>query len=378
MLRMRARHLAAQNPWISNAIQNWVTSLVGTGIRPTTAQRDAITQWEDWTLTADADGRTDFYGLQAVVARSLVVDGEAFVQLTYDDSGVQARVIPAHLIDDSLSRDLGNGRSIVQGIELDAHGKRVAYHVTPQNYGAAVRVPASDMLHVFKPLMPGQVRGVSWLAPVVLPAAELDDLSNAMLTGVKTAAMFAGIVTDQNGMGSLPFDGTQIGNVLESGLEPGTLKVLPSGYSISFSTPQQDQQTNEFVKHSLRGLAAGLGLPAHLLDGDLSGANYSSLRAGLLPFRAACEQIQYGVLVPQLLNPIWQRVMLDEPCEWIIPTFMQVDPMKAVQADIAEINAGLKSRRQAIAERGWSAEQLDDEIAADKAREKALGIEVKE
>jgi capsid protein len=36
--------------------------------------------------------------------------------------------------------------------------------------------------------------------------------------------------------------------------------------------------------------------------------------------------------------------------------------------------AGLKSRTQALAERGYDAEQVDAEIAADKAREKALGL----
>jgi capsid protein len=39
-----------------------------------------------------------------------------------------------------------------------------------------------------------------------------------------------------------------------------------------------------------------------------------------------------------------------------------------------QIEAGLKSRRQALAERGYDAEQVDAEIAADKAREKSLGL----
>ena len=38
------------------------------------------------------------------------------------------------------------------------------------------------------------------------------------------------------------------------------------------------------------------------------------------------------------------------------------------------INAGLKSRTQAISERGYDAEQVDAETAADKARSDALGL----
>ena len=111
----------------------------------------------------------------------------------------------------------------------------------------------------------------------------------------------------------------------------------------------------------------------------MSGANYSSLRAGLLPFRQRVEQVQYHVLVPQLLNPVWRRVQLLEgtpsaKAEWIMPAWLQVDPEKAVKADLLEINAGLKSRRQAVAERGWSVEQLDTEIAADREREASLNL----
>ena len=133
-------------------------------------------------------------------------------------------------------------------------------------------------------------------------------------------------------------------------------------------------------------LAAGLGLPEHLVSGDLTGANYSSLRAGLLPFRQRVEQIQYGIFVPQFLRPVWRRVLtigallnaleFDSamPVDWMMPRPMQVDPLKDVQATTAELAEGLTSRRKAVAERGWNVEELDAEIAADNARQKVLGL----
>ena len=48
--------------------------------------------------------------------------------------------------------------------------------------------------------------------------------------------------------------------------------------------------------------------------------------------------------------------------------------MMDVEAEILAINAGLKSRTQAISERGYDAEQVDAEIAADKARTDGLGL----
>ena len=49
--------------------------------------------------------------------------------------------------------------------------------------------------------------------------------------------------------------------------------------------------------------------------------------------------------------------------------------MKDANAEIAQIEAGLKSRTQAISERGYDAEQVDAEIARDREREKRLGLD---
>jgi capsid protein len=49
--------------------------------------------------------------------------------------------------------------------------------------------------------------------------------------------------------------------------------------------------------------------------------------------------------------------------------------MKDASAEILQIEAGLKSRTQAMAERGYDAEQVDREIAAERKREAALGLD---
>jgi capsid protein len=56
------------------------------------------------------------------------------------------------------------------------------------------------------------------------------------------------------------------------------------------------------------------------------------------------------------------------------PKWDWVDPIKDARAEIEQIDSGLKSRTQALAERGYDAEQVDAEIAADKTREKSLGL----
>jgi lambda family phage portal protein len=376
-LRARARHQAVNHPLIASGVRNLATALTGTGIVPTSrakskAKRRAFAKmWEAFTRQADADGRTDFAGLQAQIARGVIVDGEAFLQILDGEDGLPwLRLIPPELVDESMTRPVDGGGFIVNGIEFAADGTRVAYWVFPakptdlfQTYTAPVRIPASEMLHIFEPIAAGQVRGVSWLAPIVLPASEFDQLCDALLTGTKIAAMFAGFLTNQNSTdGADPFDGEA-----QPSLEPGTLQRLSGGWDIKFSTPGQAQQTGEYLKAMIRQLAAGLGVPSHWLDGDLTGANYSSLRAGLLPVRARCEAVQYLTLVPQFLDPVWREVFPDDAdgADWLPPAWAQVDPLKQVEADAAELAAGLTSRRKLIAARGWTVEDLDSEIAAD-------------
>ena len=62
-------------------------------------------------------------------------------------------------------------------------------------------------------------------------------------------------------------------------------------------------------------------------------------------------------------------------CNWLPTKWDWVDPLKDANAEIAQIEAGLKSRTQAIAERGYDAEQVDAEIARERAREKRLGLD---
>ena len=62
-------------------------------------------------------------------------------------------------------------------------------------------------------------------------------------------------------------------------------------------------------------------------------------------------------------------------CRWLPTKWDWVDPLKDANAEIAQIEAGLKSRTQAIAERGYDAEQVDAEIARERDREKRLGLD---
>lgn len=402
-LARRARYLAANNALAASGVEAWVSALVGTGIKPQSShQNQSVRQalnlsFETWTDDADADGLTDFYGLQALMVRRMVIDGESFALLINTGGRLRVRLIDAEQVDPSLNRELTGGGRIVQGIEFDAHGQRVAYHILPERPGmpfghltlTARRVPAEDVIHLFRPETPGQVRGISWFAPVLLRLADLDSWRDAQLVRQKIAAMLMAFVTTLDGTG-VPFDGTPDarGNLI-GGLEPGTIKFLDPQQDVKFSTPAGiGTEVIDFAKITEREIAVGLGLPASVLTGDLSAVNYSSIRAGLIEWRRRIEALQYGVIAFQVLRPVWRRwatieVLSDRasgevsaalPVKHIAPKQQWVDPKKDVEAELDAIAGGLMSRREAVTSRGVDIEALDAEIAADKARAESLGL----
>lgn len=408
-LRARSRHAAQNNPWAANGIAAIEAAAAGTGITPASAHPDETTRravgaaWDAWQASADAEGRLDFYGLTAAVTRAIATDGEALVQITESRDGPRLRHLPAELLAHDETRDgLPGGGYTIAGVEFNAAGQRVAYHLhrlVPTafaGFAAPIRVLAESVLHVFRPVAAGQVRGIPWLAPALLRLRDEDQTEDALLMAAKVAALHAGFLIDQNATGPSPFtaaEGDQRGSLLEASLEPGTMRVLPAGFDVRFSNPAQMQQAVEFLGLQLRAIAAGLGVPEYLLTGDLRNANYSSLRAALVEFRRRMEAFQHNTLIRQFCRPVWERFVAhaalrgqiegagfdEDPARYLAaefypPAWPWVDPMKDAQAERELIEGGLKSRRQAVSERGYSVEQLDAEITADRQREAALGL----
>jgi capsid protein len=225
-----------------------------------------------------------------------------------------------------------------------------------------MRVPAEDTVHLYRVDTAGQLRGTSWLTPAILPAHELTTLLDSLSIRAKVAAQLVGSITQDPGIDSpLPPSLQVIG---EDAIRPGTFLQLSPGERLELYSATPGNENGILIAAKIREIAAGIGLPTHLVDGDLTGANFSSLRAGLLPFRARVEAAQYQIVAPAL-DRIWRRVTGADVPEWLMPAPPPVDALKQVEADAAELAAGLTSRRKLVAARGWDLAQLDAELAAE-------------
>lgn len=403
-LQARSRAAVRNNPYAANILEVLTTNAFGTGIKPQSLAPAEVKEqiarlWLDWTDESDYDGAQDFYGLQGLILRSVIESGECLVRLKIQRRNqtvpLQLQVLESEFLDPETML-LPNGHRRIGGVEVDAMGRRVAYHLY-RNYPGddtfasteSVRIPASEILHIYKPLRPGQVRGEPWLARVLLKLHELDQYDDAELVRKKTAAMFAGFITRLDPEMAMMGEGepNESGQAL-AGLEPGTMQFLEPGEDIRFSQPSDVGGTYEaFMRQQLRSIAAGMGLTYEQLTGDLSGVNYSSIRAGLVEFRRRIAMIQHHLMVFQLCRPVWDRwfelailtnqlpLNASPKVKWIPQGFEWVDPLKDINARILSMQHGLRSRAEIVSELGYDVEEIDREIAADRAREASLARE---
>lgn len=411
-LLARSRELVVTNGYAANACEAFAANLIGDGIKPSSlitdaALRDQVQKlWLAWTDEADADGLTDFYGLQAMVAREMFVAGECFVRLRprRSEDGLlvplQLQLLQSEMLPFEKTEMDPNGNRIRCGIEFDLIGRRVAYHFRRRHPGDStdqrvavpdtVRVPAEEVLHIYRPIDAGQIRGLPHVAPAMVRLFLLDQYDDAELDRKKTAAMFAGFITKtapedpMMGEGAADLDGAAIAS-----LEPGTMQVLLPGEDVKFSSPADVGGGYEaFQYRTLLAVSASLGLPYHLVTGDVRQANYSSLRAELVEFRRRIGQLQHGVMAHQLCRPIWRRWLetavlsgalgadpvTARPVQWIPPRWDWVDPLKDIQAQVLAMEAGLTSRRKVVEATGYDIEEVDRENAADAKRASDLGL----
>lgn len=410
-LREQARHLVRNTPIGPRVLDVLSANIVGTGIRPVSAtgnrnlDKRVNALFAEWQARAVISGEVDFYGAQDLLVRSMVESGESLVRFLPQPSNsalpvpLQLRLMEGDQLDE-YQHGFNVTRNATLGIEFDADGRRKSYWIRRAHPGDphvlsdtnSVKVPARDIVHVYRTLRIGQVRGVSWFAPVMLRTSDLDSYLEATLVKARTEACFVGFVTSGDaGMPSKLAAPAETGREAlpgQSMMSPGQLTRLDPGEEVQFGQPSASSSFEPYVLHAAMAIAAGTGITYDQLTGDLRQANYSSLRAGKIEFRALVRQFQHLLLIPRLCQPVWERFIeaarlagkLPErrgqsyPVKWIAPGFEPIDPKKDLEADILAVRSGRMTWDEFVAEWGNDPETQAEELAAINERIDRLGL----
>jgi lambda family phage portal protein len=416
VLRTRSRDAYRNNAIARAAIDRLVADIIGTGVSPKPVQSDEesrltiINTWESWSSVCDADEQTDFYGLQTYALRAMLMSGEVLALLLPDDAGgipLKIRLIESDYLPFKNGR-LANGHVIVDGIELDAHSRRVAYWLHPNHPGDPdiagndpVRIPAAHVLHLFEPTRPGQLRGIPALAPVLVRLKDLDEFDDAQLIRQKIANLFVGFIKKdappepefaEEKPDSAPSDeetGPPAPEWLPYEFKPGLLQERDIGEDVTFSNPPgAPDGYREVTNSQLRLIASALGLPYALLTNDYRDTNDRVMRVSINEYKRRAMALIHNVLVPRFCAPIrdaWVDAAILtgvlpagrkdlKLTRWTPHAWPYIHPVQDIESDILAINNKLKSRSEALLERGYDAELVDREIAADHEREDTLGL----
>lgn len=323
ILRARSRDLMRNAPLASGAINTVVTNVVGTGLmlepqidgRALGMTDEQAQEWQEhtereWCLFSDScevdAARTlNFFGIQELAFRSVLGSGDVLVLLPAiqrDGSPYRTKLqlVEADRIsnpDNSHDSDTMTG-----GVEKDAAGAPIAYHIQSTHPGSTIigkrktewrAVPAygksgrRNVLHLFKPLRPGQSRGIPYLAPVMKPLKQLDRYTDAEIMAAVISGMYTVFIKNDLGDGAMaPMTPTS-----ETGgasgdedykLAPGAIVGLAPGEDVSTANPGRPNAAfDPFVQAVLRQIGVGLELPFEVLIKHFT-ASYSAARAAIL------------------------------------------------------------------------------------------------
>lgn len=416
-LRAHSRDLRKNNVYMTRFVEmvsthvvgpdgiTFESEILGNGQKPKEDWNDLIeSAWAQWGRCCSTDGRLSWLGFQHLAAETLATDGECIIRMVrgYPNAcGFAVEIIDADRLDHELSLPAGrNQNRIIMGVEVDAWGRAVAYHVFtahPGDYEAAparVRIPADEILHLYTEDRTRATRGVPWATPCMVQLNMLGRLWTAELAAGNFEADRLGILKSQTGLApdESP-DPVAMANEIQTehcsflGLEAGVDVVFPQLTHPNAILP-------DFSRALLKGIAAGFGVSYHSLAGDVSDANYSSARVALLDERdmwkkrqsafisGACDPIFRAWLPMALLSgavklPVSDPERLCRPVWWP-RSWDWVDPKKDAEAALISIRGGLSTHQQELGARGQDWRETFRQLQAERQYAAELGLDLSE
>ncbi|MDB4312127.1 phage portal protein [bacterium] len=387
-------------------LQSKVTARVSTDLDEV-VNRVVEENWHEFTRTCDLTKRGGMQEFDTLALKSLVRDGEVFIRRQRGWTGNRFRygikVVDACLVDDQLTKQLTNGNSVVNGVEVDAMDVPVAYWLKTKSLGGVVdtmstdhsRIPAEDMIHVFIQDEPGQTRGAPWTAPAMISLKHLDGFMEAAIVNARSKALCMGFLSDQPGEETDDLEGDTTGGDGETifNMEAGTIREIGAKQFQKFEAAFPSD-IDGFVKSIEKAITSSLPGSYASVSGDIENASWSALRNDEMRAKSSWSVVQQ-YYIRNVRTPIWedwlqqalltgqirlgeQRTFLlsdydrlNKPM-WFPPVYPSADELKRQNANKLRIEMGTASRAEVIAEEGKDMFDVDASRRASQESEEGI------
>jgi len=330
-IRARSRWLEQNNPYFISAINTMTNYCVGTGFELQMAvskqvydadlgeyvveEQDGFNDyveslWSDWAADcvrqAGPMSPDTFVDVQHLCMRRMMVDGEVLLHMVPDKSNgtvpLYIEPIDADNLDTNISEWKGN--PVVLGVEVDKRTwKPVAYWIYstsnqhPQRPSKInlIRVPATEIIHVYRKHFPYQLRGIPFAAGVSQKFFDIDGYNESQMIRNKIAAAFGVLLKTTEDTAPIPgledtdasdtedadgFPTDADGNILST-VAPGIMGRLPKGVEPFLVNPTAPENTyGMFLSENLKAIGAGteIGLSYTSLTRDTTKTTFAGGR----------------------------------------------------------------------------------------------------
>lgn len=451
----RARELVTGNGWGRAAMLRNADNLIGYQLRLNWQPNESIL---GITLPADfrqdvenrfmnaADGITRDFCINATdtlgelsnqALNHEFVDGESLLQAIWVPSApVGARtkyqLIDPTQLEDRLTPTPDGDRVVRKGVEIDARGCPVAYHIrksnphdyipTPGGYShKTIRIPTrvenhpfrKNILHSFTKDFTGTTRGATPFEAIAenLQLVKKNDLSYeqlmalcALMTVYVKSDLDVELFADALGGDDLnqviaefsanraavhDHNGYEVNGMPVSMLQPGD-----DLGSVQHNTPPDG--ITDFQLHQLKAIFGGLGVDFVSTSSDWANVNYSSARAAMLEmwktytkrrkqfatrvlsqiFAHWFEDMVSGglIVLPDGAPSLWEAPSAWLSCDWIGPAKGQVDPDKESKARDRDIKNGTRTLADINREDGKDPDAHLRELSEERAKYSKAGL----
>jgi len=381
--------------------------------------------YHKWQSIADAGQRMDFGAIQYLAERSLMEFGEYVILIHMIDDPLRPYNLALQILNPLRLRtpvDKQGDPAIKDGVELGAYGEPVAYWIkksSAQTGGSYMsdssdnflRIPArtghrANVLHFFISQEPEQVRGWPFFGPAMKFFRDLNDYLDAELVSNIVTSAFALFIKVAQSVN--PYDiASNLGSFSESRTtadgsdKPERYQEFLPGQILYGNTGEEAQpiaanrpgQTFEpFTRTIKKAIAMALNIPYPVLFKDVEGVNFAGFRSAMLDAWRVFS-MRRTWLGHMLCQPVY--TMLQEEaylrgelavkdfylnaaaltkCDWRGSPKGDIEPVKAAQADIMLIEKNLKTRAEAIAERGGNVASVFDQLEEEEQMMKERGL----